>query len=464
MHQATQLPESVSARAKPHGWLSLSFGPRFFTAMLLGLAVLIPAWLFPRVIWLMFLWDALVLLVWLVDAMRLPSPTQLEVRRIWTARPALSVSSEIKLEITNNGSQPIQVIAVDETPTRLRSTPPEVALKVAPGRNGHTTYCILPSARGEAQLRKTFLRYQSIFGIAERWAVADLQQKVCILPDIEAAKKHTLFLIRSRQVEMERRMRRHRGLGREFESLREYRRGDDYRDISWTATARRHELITRTFELERGQIVWIIIDAGRLSRALIEQPGEHLRLSKLDYSVNSALSLAQVALYCGDRVGILAYGRRIQQSVAAGRGSEHLRAIVDSLSHVHAEPSEADHFRAARELLTSQKRRSLVVWITDFAEAAMVPEVVESTMQVTKRHLVVFAAMGQPDLNAAAQTTPRNKEEMYRHATAIEIFERRALLMRGLRQNGVLTLEFMPKMMASALVNQYLEVKERNML
>jgi len=94
----------------------------------------------------------------------------------------------------------------------------------------------------------------------------------------------------------------------------------------------------------------------------------------------------------------------------------------------------------------------------------MVPEVVESTMQVTKRHLVVFAAMGQPDLNAAAQTTPRNKEEMYRHATAIEIFERRALLMRGLRQNGVLTLEFMPKMMASALVNQYLEVKERNML
>lgn len=464
MTRAIQLPVSLSSRAKPLGRFPFAFGPRFFTLMLLGLAALIPAWLFPRAILLMFAWDGVVLALWIWDISQLPRPSQLEVRRNWSARPALSVPNEIQIEVRNQGSPSIRVIATDETSINLRPNPPTLAISAGSGRRGSAKYPILPSVRGETRVGKVFLRYRTALEIAERWAVADLQQTVCVLPDIAAAKKHTLFLIRSRQVEMERRMRRHRGLGREFESLREYRRGDDFRDISWTATARRHELVTRTFELERGQIVWIVIDAGRLLRAQIEQPGQILRLSKLDYSVNAALSLAQVALYGGDRVGVLAYGRRIQQNLNASRGSSHLRNIVESLSYVHSEAAEGDHLRAARELLTAQKRRSLVVWITDFAEAAMVPEVIESTLQVTKRHLVIFAAMGQPDLDIAAQTTPQNKEEMYRHATAIEIFERRDVLMSRLRQSGVLTLEFMPNMMAGALVNEYLAVKERNLL
>jgi uncharacterized protein (DUF58 family) len=464
MARAIQLPNALSSPAKSFGRVPFAFGPRFFTLILLGLVALIPAWFFPRAILLMFVWDGIVLAIWVWDISQLPHPRQMEVRRNWSASPALSVPSEIQVEVRNQGACSVRVTAIDETPINLRPSPPTLGINAAPGRKGSAKYPILPSIRGEAHLGKVFVRYRSALGIAERWAVADLQQKVCVLPDIEAAKKHTLFLIRSRQVEMERRMRRHRGLGREFESLREYRRGDDFRDISWTATARRHELITRTFELERGQIVWIVIDAGRLLRAQIEQPRQVLRLSKLDYSVNAALSLAQVALYSGDRVGLVAYGRRIQQNLNASRGSSHLRNIVESLSYIHSEAAEADHLRAAQELLTAQKRRSLVVWITDFAEAAMVPEVIESTLQVTKRHLVIFAAMGQPDLNLAAQTTPQSKEEMYRHATAVEIFERREVLMSRLRQSGVLTLEFMPNMMATALVNQYLEVKERNLL
>jgi len=257
--------------------------------------------------------------------------------------------------------------------------------------------------------------------------------------------------------------RRQRGQGREFESLREYREGDELRDISWTATARRHHLVTRVFQIERSQAVWLVLDAGRLLRAKVAEPGR-IPISKLDYAANAALSLAQIAMHCGDRVGLLAYGRNIQQNLNAGRGPHQMRAIVEALAHIRGEAGEADHGRAVHTLLSEQKRRSLIVWITDFAETATTPEVLEFAMHMANRHLIVFAAMGQPDLNALAAATPETTGDMYRHVAALEIADRRSALLGALRQRGVLVLELMPGMLASSLVNQYMDVKERGLL
>ena len=111
-----------------------------------------------------------------------------------------------------------------------------------------------------------------------------------------------------------------------------------------------------------------------------------------------------------------------------------------------------------------QKRRSLIVWITDFAETATIPEVIEYAMQMTPRHLVIFAAMSQPELSALASAVPSSVDDMYRHAAALEISQRRQSLLRRLRQRGVLAFEWMPWGLSTFLVNQYLEVKERNWL
>jgi uncharacterized protein (DUF58 family) len=458
------VPPEVSIRARPLGRLSFAFGPRFFVMVLLGLLWLVPAWWAPQLIAAMFLWDFLVVLAFVADLLRLPKPLQLEVRRLWEHAPSLATPSHVELSIRNFGSAAIRCFLVDETPAALRLAPPTLELIVPAAGQLQSRYQILPRERGDVRIGRFFLRYQSKLGFAERWAVADISQTVRVLPDLEQARQHALYLIRSRQVEMERRRRRQRGHGREFETLRDYRQGDDMRDLCWTATARRHQLTTRVFEIERSQVVWIVLDAGRLLRAKIQQENSPLYLSKLDYAVNAALSLAQVATQCGDRVGLLAYGRSIQYNVPAARGALHLRAIVDCLAQVHGEASEADHSRAARVLLTEQSRRSLVVWITDFAETPTTPEVIEYAMQMTKRHLVIFSAINQPDLTALAETTPRTPEEMYRHAAALEIAHRRDLLLRGLRRSGIFAFELIPGLLASALVNQYLDIKERNLL
>jgi uncharacterized protein (DUF58 family) len=463
MYEKPLVPQEVWARSRPLGRIPFGFGPRFFVALVLGFVWLVPAWWSPKFIFAMFLWDALFLGVWLWDLLRLPAPENLELRRIWTSRPTLAVPSYIRIAIRNSGRVALRARIVDETPPALQLTPAEIEVDVNAGASSQAQYPILPSERGDAQFRRIYIHYSSALRIAERWAVADAPQTVTVFPNLDEAKQHTLYLIRSRQVELEKRRRRQRGQGREFDSLREYREGDEIRDISWTATARRNHLVTRVFQIERSQAVWLVLDAGRLLRAKVAEPGQ-IPISKLDYAANAALSLAQVAMHCGDRVGLLAYGRQIQQNLNAGRGPRHMRAIVEALAHIRGEAGEADHTRAVHMLLSEQKRRSLIVWITDFAETATTPEVLEFAMHMANRHLIVFAAMGQPDLNALAAQTPTSTEDMYRHVAALEIAERRSVLLRGLRQRGVLVLELMPGMLASALVNQYMDVKEGGLL
>ena len=462
------IPAETGARARPAGRLAFGFGPRFFVMLLLGLLWLVPAWWSPRLIGAMFLWDFVVVLAFVSDLLRMPRPEELEARRSWEVAPELARPCEVTLSLRNLSAAGVRCFVTDETPAPIRAIPPTLELAVPARNTSSACYKILPRVRGDHKLGRLYLRYQSWLGLAQRWAVAEIAQTVRVLPDLEQARQHALYLIRSRQTEMERRRRRQRGHGREFESLRDYQKGDDIRDICWTATARRHQLTTRIFEIERSQAVWIVLDAGRLLRAEVRQEVQQeegsLRISKLDYAVNAALSLAQVATQCGDRVGLLAYGRAIQFNLAAGRGALHLRSIVDCLAQVRPEASEADHSRAARVLLTEQSRRSLVVWITDFAETPTTPEVIEYAMQMTQRHLVVFSAMNQPDLTALAESTPQTAEEMYRHAAALEIAHRRDLLMRGLRQRGVFAFELVPGLLASSLVNQYLDIKERNLL
>ena len=124
-----------------------------------------------------------------------------------------------------------------------------------------------------------------------------------------------LHLVRSQSLVAERRRARQHGAGREFERLRDYRDGDERRDICWTATARRGKLVTRLYRPERSQTVWILLDGSRLLRA---RAGNR---TKLDAAVDAALALAHVAQASGDRVGLVAYGRRVHARIAPDRGA-----------------------------------------------------------------------------------------------------------------------------------------------
>ncbi|MFY9690208.1 MAG: DUF58 domain-containing protein [Candidatus Acidiferrales bacterium] len=458
MTEKRLVPANVAARAQSAKRVPFAFGRRFFLFLFMGLVWIAPAWREPRFLYAMALWDLIAFVLWAWDLSRLPKPEQIEVERVWSEPLGLAKAMHVEIELRNASSTPISAKVSDEAPETFCRELPSVQIEVRGKGAGSGSYSIEPRSRGDARFGDVWLRYTSLFLFAERWARASVGQTVRVYPNMEEAQKLRIYLIRSRQIELEKRLKRQRGYGREFESLREYREGDEWRDICWSATARRGKLITKVHQIERSQTMWIVLDAGRLLRARVD------RLTKLDYTVDAALSLAQVAFYSGDRVALLAYGRKPQQRVAPGRGMSHLRAMVESLAQVHTEPFEADHLLAAEMLLSMQSRRSLIVWLTDLAETAATPEVIECAARMAKRHLVLLGIIGQPELHRVVAASPEDKSEMYRYTAALEIVQRRDLLLRRLRQQGALTLEVDPTKLSTAVVNRYLEVKERSLL
>lgn len=459
-------PDPVRAQAVRRGRFAFGLTQRTIWLLAFGLLLALPGFFDARLAYAMLVWDGIVLLAAFADGLRLPPPRSITVERSWANAPALESETEIELAVESlapeRGGTILNCSLIDDLPPAMVSTPATHKLRVYQGIRAKLRYKIEPRERGDVQTGSVYVRYASGLGLVERWAMAPLKQTVRVYPALRQGEDQQIFLARGRQIDLQLRQVRQRGLGRDFESLREYLEGDDLRDVCWTATARRGDLITRRYQTERSQAVWIVLDAGRLLQA---KSGEGVeRHSKLDYACSTAVALAQLALNSGDRVGLLVYGQQIQQRVLPGRGSAHLRQIVEALALAKAESSEADHLRATATLNRYQPRRALILWITDLAETAMRPEVIDGAMQLLRRHVLLFVAMAQPEVEALATDRPENIEQMFRASAAQELTSRRELLLARLREQGALTLDLDPTKLTSAVLNQYLRVKERAMV
>ncbi|MEO5818981.1 MAG: DUF58 domain-containing protein [Vicinamibacteraceae bacterium] len=431
-------------------------GGRAFGLLGIGLLWLIPAAVDRRALVGLVAWDLFVVALWVLDLRRLPVPSQLRVTRDWAEPLGLGRPLTVGLTLEHEGRLVIEAQLADAPSTTLRRDVPEVSVTAWPGRPVRTEYAVLPTERGDTAIGPVTVRYESPWRLATRWARVSIEQTVRVYPDLRAAQHHVLHLVRSQSMVAERRRARQHGAGREFERLRDYRDGDDRRDVCWTATARRGTLVTRLYRPERSQAVWILLDGSRLLRA---RAGDR---TKLDAAVDAALALAHVAQASGDRIGLVAYGRRVHARLAPDRGARHLRRVLEVLAQARAEAVEGDHAAAAAALLRTQQQRSLIVWLTDLAETAGVPEVIECASQMAERHLVLCAMLRQMDVAALAETSPATTTDLYRVLAAQEVLDRRETLLRGLRRRGALALDLPPGEVASAVVQRYLAIKERN--
>jgi uncharacterized protein (DUF58 family) len=479
-------PETVRAECRPRRrWFAFGLTARAIWLLAAGLLLALPGFFQARLAYGMLAWDALVVLAAVIDWLRLPPARTITVERAWSNAPALDSETEIEialeLDLEQRGDVILDCRIVDDLPEALVAAPVSQRLRVFPRVRAALRYRVEPRERGDVRTGAVYVRYRSLAGLVERWTVAPLEQTVRVYPALRQGEEQEIFLARGRQIELQLRQAQQRGLGRDFESLREYLEGDDLRDVCWTATARRGQLVTRRYQSERSQPVWIVLDAGRLLRgriapespdarrrgqAKMSQGNARSRLghSKLDYACSTAVAVAQLALFSGDRVGLLVYGQTMQQRVLPGRGGAHLRQIIEALAMARAEASEADHLRATATLNRYQPRRALILWITDLAETAMRPEVVDGATQLLHRHVLLFVAMAQTDVEAIAQARPKNVAEMFRASAAQELTSRRERVLATLREQGALTLDLDPNELTSAVLNQYLRVKERAMV
>jgi uncharacterized protein (DUF58 family) len=345
---------------------------------------------------------------------------------------------------------------------------------------------------------RIYLRYRGALRLVERWGAAlplvpathhvaaethvrESAQRVRVFPAHDDSRQNTQFyLLRARQIELQKRKLRMRGVGRDFDSLRDYQPGDELRNISWTATARRGKLVTRQFTVERSQQVWMVLDAGRLSRTAFElrrggtqsfaetdferERAHLLTVTQLDQAATAAAMLAQVINGSGDKFGMMAYGRTVQQLLPPRAGTAHVRVLIDLLSQTRSEPAEADHMNAIARLKTVQRRRGLIVWITELVDSVGRPELVTAASELVRRHLVVLVLLKHPELDALAASTPKTQDEMFHAAAAQEMLERRREAIAQLERQGVLIVETTAAEVGINAVSKYLEVKAKGLL
>jgi uncharacterized protein (DUF58 family) len=342
-----------------------------------GLVMAVPAFFHARQIYFMLGWDGLIALLVMVDAVRLPRPEQLVVTRTFLDSPQLGQATRVELTVRVEADAVLDVRIVDDLHATLVAMPVVQRVAAFPREDVVSVSTIYPRERGDFGLGRVYLRYRGALRLVERWAAAALvvavdrgaalethvsearrgapgsvagsQQRVRVFPAHEDSRESTQFyLLRARQIELEKRKLRLRGVGREFESLRDYQPGDELRKVSWTATARRGKLVTRQFTVERSQQVWMMLDAGRLSRTAFElrrgpglaqaesfaetgaerEAAHLLTVTQLDQAAAAATMLAQVIQGSGDKFGMMAYGREVQQLLPPGAGAAHVRLAV----------------------------------------------------------------------------------------------------------------------------------------
>jgi uncharacterized protein (DUF58 family) len=481
----TLIPQAVTVRARYFGRFGrvLGFGlsARALLLLIAGVLWAIPAFFHPHRIWMMLVWDGLIALLIVVDGIGLPAPSAIAVTRRFLHSPALGERTEVEYEVVQQSNGIVTVLVTDDLHPALIASPRSLTVVAYPRDAVRTLLECYPRRRGDFRLGKIYLRFRGALRLVDRWAVCDAEQDVRVFPASEqSGDKAAFYLMRARQIELQKRRLRLRGIGREFESLRDYQRGDEVRNISWTATARRAKLITRQFTTERSQQVWIVLDAGRLSRTAFElrtskvaaageseqETAEKLQLSvtQLDQATTAAVMLAQVIGGSGDKFALLSYGRKVQQQLLPGNGPVHLRMMIDLLSQVRSEAAEANHLQAASRLKNLQRRRGLVIWITEIAESAGRPEVVSAMAELVRRHLVVLVLLEHPEMDALAAREPKNADEMFASTAAQEILERRRETIVKLRQQGVLVVETTPAEVGARAISKYLEVKAQGLL
>jgi uncharacterized protein (DUF58 family) len=392
------------------------------------------------------------------DLALLPGRSGYTVHRVMPEPFSLGEHEEVHVVIENPAAAGLLVRLADHAPSGLRPEPREVVGRFDRSGRLQLTYRTRSPRRGAYRFGPVDLRISRAAGWWRRQVRLQHPNEAAVFPNIVAIKRIQLSLRRGLRAMAGLRRARPPGASTAFAGLRDYVRGDDIRRVSWTATARRDRPVVTEVEAERGQQVMIAIDCGRLMTA---PAGD---LDKLDHAINAALMLAWVAQAYGDRVGLMTFDDQVKTFIKPERGSVQLQRITAALYAVRPDYVEPDFGHAMTHLSLRLGRRSMIVVLTDVQDPQASRELVAHCLRLAARHLVLVVAMSDPAMVAARDAPVTSSSRAYEWAAAEEFMSSRRESFEVLRRGGVLGLDVVAGQLSPALVERYLELKERALL
>ncbi len=384
--------------------------------------------------------------------------TQIQCERKLPKLLSLGDANKISLTIENNANLSLKAIIIEELPVQFQKRDFEIIQDLAGGANPTIQYNLTPVVRGEYAFGYTNIFLATIIGFVQRRVQGSTPTIVPVYPSIIQMKEMQLKALSRLSYQEGIKKVRRLGHSYEFEQIKNYVRGDDYRSINWKASSRKGILMVNQYEDERAQQVYSIIDKSRNMKMPFNG------MSLMDYAVNTSLAISNIILKKHDYAGLITFADKIGTVIQADKKSTQLNKILTALYKEKSGQLEADYellYYAARKLIT---RRSLLLLYTNFESRYSLERVLPILRKVSKFHLLVVVIFENTEIKDFVNQTVTDTEGIYFQTVARKFLNKKEQMVQILKQYGIQSILTKPEDLSLNTINKYLGLKSRGLI
>jgi uncharacterized protein (DUF58 family) len=412
-------------------------------------------WLFPlaQTVFVGFL--GLALTDWMLLFLQKP---KVVCRRELNPVFSLSDPNNVRLFVDNAGNIHYKLSIADEIPIQFQKRDFEVKIALSPGQAYLAENKLVPLTRGVYSFGNINVFVSTRLGLVERRLIFEQPQDVDVYPSIIQMKQYELRAMRHIAHDTGIKKMRRIGHSYEFEQIKNYVQGDDFRSINWKASSRRATLMVNQYEDERSQQVYCIVDKSRAMRMPFEG------LSLMDYAINTALAISNIILKKQDKAGLLSFSDVMGATIKAERDTGQLNRILESLYREKERPGESNYellYEAVRRLIGA---RSLLILFSNFESSYALDRALPTLRRLSRGHLLVVVFFENTEIRKLASEEVLTTADVYRQTVARQFLQDKREMVTKLRQYGIQAVLTKPQDLTLNTINKYLELKSRGLI
>lgn len=364
----------------------------------------------------------------------------------------------IQIILENKYLFPARLNVIDELPFQFQARDSHFKINVDSGKSKILNYVVHPVKRGEYSFGALNIYVKSPIGFIQNRYRFSQDMMVPVYPSFLQMRKYELLAISNQLTEVGIKKIRRRGNNAEFEQIKEYVGGDDYRTINWKATARKNKLMINQYQDEKSQQVYSVIDMGRIMKMPFEG------LSLLDYAINSSLVISNIAMLKQDKAGVITFSNKVQSMLAAERKNAHLQKILTLLYKQKTGYLESDFENLYIHVKIKIKQRSLLLIYTNFESLSGLQRQLKYLRRLAKDHLLVVIFFENTELRSYLDKPAATTEEVYNKIIAEKFVYEKKLIVKELEKYGIHSILTSPQNLSVNTINKYLELKARGLI
>ncbi len=366
--------------------------------------------------------------------------------------------NDVDIVVRNGYGFATHVEVIDELPVQFQQRTMHERLLLGPGAETSVRYTVRPVERGEYNFGVINVFVASPLGLVRRRFRFDADRMVPVYPSYQQMRKYELLAVSNRLSSVGVKKVRRIGHTMEFDQIREYVRGDDYRTINWRATARTADLMVNQYQDEKAQQVYCVIDKGRT----MKMPFEGMTL--LDYAVNTSLVMANTALLKGDKAGLITFAERVNEILPADRRLSQMQNVLGTLYNQRTNFLESSFDTLYATIRQKVNSRSLLLLYTNFETLASLQRQLPYLRKIARDHLLVVVFFENTELTASLAKVPHTVEEIYMKTITEKFDFEKRLIVKELQRYGIASILTTPSALTVSSINKYLELKARRLI